>query len=69
MMGSILIVAFSAYFRNNQCQNLYILLFYCCFACVDESHGVQLSKIDFFPQQLYKDLTKLVSQKERARAL
>lgn len=53
-MGSILMVAFSAYFRNNQCQNLYILLFYCCFACVDESHGVQLSKIDFFPNNFLK---------------
>ena len=54
MMGSILMVAFSAYFRNNQCQNLYILLFYCCFACVDESHRVQLSKIDFFPNNFIK---------------
>lgn len=63
---SILMVAFSAYFRNSQYQNLHIFIPLLPFACVDDSNRLKLSKrrnsfcwVFFF----VNNFTKLISPK------
>lgn len=64
---SILMVAFSAYFRNSQYQNLHFFIPLLPFACVDDSNRLKLSKrrnsFCWFFFFFVNNFTKLISPK------